>query len=216
MSGDSALEFELPSKSKKGARRVYRMTLREFANKWHKGAAPRQNKKKREFNLDLLDPDESYTARDLVTALGAPGYYHSLNTACRSGKVLATKERPRSPWVIQGLDFIDSRIECTNRQPMAERLKRMQIRQVNEQTGAIQLSTVTNCYVSGEKEVFTVSAEGFSVKGTKRHRVLTSTGWKLIGDLKPGQDYLIVRKYGKPLEAHRDSLENKKVAGKWV
>lgn len=101
-----------------------------------------------------------------------------------------------------------------NRQPMRERLQGMHIRQLDETTGLIQTSHVTDCFVSGVKRVYEVRAGKFSVAGSADHRVLTPNGWQTIGELAPG-DKIIARHWGKQQEDILDPIRLKKIGGQW-
>lgn len=154
LSGDTILDFDLPAGAHKnrGYKRVFNMSLAEFADKWHNGAAPRPNN-------------------------GDTGY---------------------------------------NRQDIKYRLRKMKIRQYDETTGLIETSTIKNCFISGEKEVFEIATWNDSkVKASKDHLFLTSRGWIKLEDIKVGKDYLIVQGYGKREEELVDPIRLKKIDGKW-
>lgn len=148
LAGDAVLEFDLPTP--KGNHRVYKMTIAEFVDKWHNGAAPRRNKGGRGFN----------------------------------------------------------------RQPIRDRLGRMQIRQLDENTGLISHSTVVDCTVSGHKEVFEVRTQRHAVAGSADHLILTANGYMRIGDLEPG-DEIVVQKRSKKPEDVMDPMRLKKIGGRW-
>ena len=142
LSGDSILEFDLPSGSKKGKfKRVFTMTLAEFSDKW--------------FNGDSLG------------------------------------------------------------RSMRHRLSNMRIRQLNEDTKKIDTCTVSNCFISGEKEVFEISAGDMKVSGSKDHRILTTDGWKTIENLEVGKDFIITRAFGKLGDDVLDPIRLKKFGNSW-
>lgn len=153
LAGDAMLEFDMPAGNRPGKeshRRVFKMRLDEFVDKWHNGSAPRRNK-------------------------GGTGF---------------------------------------NRQPVQERLRRMRIRQLNEVTGLIQTSTVTDAIMSGVKPVFELRAGKFSVAGSADHRIYTPNGWRTIGQLSPG-DEIVVRRLGKRKEDLVDPDRLRKIGGVW-
>lgn len=50
LAGDSELEFDLPAGQTRGGKRVYKMRIDQFVDRWHNGAAPRPNKGGTGFN----------------------------------------------------------------------------------------------------------------------------------------------------------------------
>lgn len=62
-----------------------------------------------------------------------------------------------------------------------DRVKQMNLRQVNEKTGEIQHTRVVNVYRNGVKPVFRVTLEdGKSIECTADHRFLFDDGWKTL------------------------------------
>ena len=54
-----------------------------------------------------------------------------------------------------------------------------------------------NCFVSGEKQVFRLKTkEGYSLKLTANHRIMTTKGWKQADELKPGDSIHIQNTHG--------------------
>lgn len=192
LAGDSELEFELPTGK---TRRVYRMRLSDFADKWFGGARRIKANPKKTYDLSWVQPEVSYDPWEIAVKMGManPG---AINIACRDGRLPAIKNGRQ--WVVRGEDLIAWRASAPEhtRFDIRARLSGMRIRQLNEKTGRIQTSTVVDVYRSGEKEVFEVVAGKHHVAGSKDHRVLTMDGWKTIGDLTL-DDHLIIRKFGK-------------------
>jgi hypothetical protein len=149
LAGDSILEFDLPTVVR-GKHRVYKMSIAEFVDKWHNGAAPRRNK-------------------------GGRGH---------------------------------------NRQPMQDRLRNMQIRQLDEHTGLVSHSTVVDCAVSGKKQVYEIKAGRHVIAGSLDHLILTPNGYVRIGDLDEG-DEIVVQKKSKRPEEVLDPTRLKKIGGRW-
>lgn len=62
-----------------------------------------------------------------------------------------------------------------------ERVQKMGLRCLNEDTREINHTRITNCWKSGLKEVFDVELEGgLMVRMSKNHRIYTDKGWKCL------------------------------------
>jgi len=219
LSGDSILEFDLPAAGSRGSRRSYKMTLREFAGKWHEGsksgATPRHNGKM----LEHLEDATIYTADSIAADLGIG--QTNLNNACRTGRVVGAYKVGRTTlpdvWAAPGLAWKEFRREsATRRHSLVSRLQQMHIRQLNEATGAVQHSTVSNVIISGVKPVFRLKAGDFSVVATKDHQILTADGWKRLGEIRPLVDSVLTYKYGSGDGSGVYKDKFKKIDGKWV
>lgn len=213
--GDSLLEFDLPS-GQNECKRNFTMRLDNFVEKWHEGAKERPNNPRKELDFSLLTED-FYTTKQIATLFGFSNA-SSFNKAVRDGELEATKigKVGRWSWIVKSEDFISYWNRPTfNRQDITSRLKEMNIRQYNERTGKIQSSHVTDCWFSGEKEVYEIRANGFTFSGSKDHLIFTSDGWKTIGNLIPNNDKIAVRKFGKLEEDKIDITRLTKVDGIW-
>ena len=214
LAGDSTLEFDLPTGSRGGKyRRVYRMRIDEFVDKWHNGARRYASNPKREVDLSRIDLDKSYTAGEVASILGFSNATN-INGLCRSGHIPAVK-RDRE-WVIQGVDVHAWRLSSPlhTRFDIQSRLRSMRIRQLNEKTGDIQTSYVTNAIYSGRKRVLEVRAGDYYIRGSADHIVYTMRGQTRVADLTR-DDILLVRKFGKRDAELLDPLRLKKIEGKW-
>jgi len=94
------------------------------------------------------------------------------------------------------------------------RLREMRIRQLDEATGEIITSTISDACESGSKPVYEVSAGKYMVAGSADHRVLTTDGWKTIGELALG-DGIVVSSRLRPEQLKADPLRLKKIDGRW-
>ena len=210
LAGDSRLDFELPSGQHGEHRRVYSMDLREFSEKWHNGAAEGKAPAHNGEFLDGLNPTTVYSAHQIAKILGF-AHPMNLNKACRDGLVSGATKNPG--WTAPGESWKTWRRSTGLRRfSLRSRLKQMQIRQINETSGDIQLSNVVDCLVSGTQNVFRLVAGNFSVVATKKHRIKTAKGWKRLGDIVPGVDAVLCYKYGTGL--FDDPY--KKIDGRWV
>lgn len=214
LAGDAELEFDLPAGSKVGKfKRVHRMRLDDFVDKWLYGARRAGAKLRENYDTSWIDPGVYYMASDAAARFGM-ATASNLNHACKTGVLAATKFNGR--WNIRGEDLLhwrNTRPEHT-RFDMRAKLSQMRIRQINEDTGDIQTSNVVNVFESGEKEVLEVVAGDFSVAGSKDHRIFTTEGWKTIGELTTN-DYVVVRKFGKRNDDRLDPFRLKKIDGVW-
>jgi thymidylate synthase ThyX len=213
LAGDTQLEFDLPGGQKNGKRRVHRMRLDEFVDKWAHGARREGAKPKCSSDLSWVENGSWYAAPEIAARLGMASA-SNINGLCRVGLLPATREN--RTWFVEGSTIRRWRESTpdTNRYDMRARLQQMQIRQLNEDTGDIQTSHVVNAVYSGHKQVYDVHAGDYTVSGSLDHRVLTTSGWKTIGDLTRG-DLLVVRKFGKRTEDRLDPLRLKKIDGVW-
>jgi hypothetical protein len=212
LAGDSVLEFDLPV-SVVGRRRKYTMRLDEFVDKWENGARRLGSKPKTDLPTDWINPEQEYPVPEIVAGLGLANG-SNLNTSCRSGAMPARQDG--RTWLIRGRDVLAWRasVPAENRYDMRARLAGMGIRQLNEDTGDIQLARVANAFRSGTKEVYEVSAGDYRVSGSLDHRVLTTQGWKVIGELTMA-DWVLVRRFGTPADERLDHDRLRKIDGRW-
>jgi hypothetical protein len=177
------LEFDLPSGGNNSKYRKYKMRIDEFVDKWHNGANRLGAKPKLSKDLSNIIPDKEYTAVEIANLLELS--ISPINKACRDGLLLSRRGDNDKTWMVMGSDVIDWRNSTPeeNRFDIKKKLSNMRIRQVNEDTGEIQWSNVTNAIYSGEKEVFEIELEnGYKIKCTKDHRIFTEDGWKTLND----------------------------------
>ena len=214
LAGDSKLDFELPAGSHEGrSRRVYSMSLRDFADKWQNGAVEGASSRHNGEWLEHLDPSEAYSAKEIASQLKL-ATHANLNGCCRKGLV-AEAFKMDGEWVATGSSWIAWRKGTgTRRFSLRSRLKEMRIRQMNEKTGKVITSRVLDCQVSGIKEIFRVCARNYSVCGSKDHKILTSQGWKRIEELVPGKDLIATYKRG--VTTQPDPHKFNYIDGRWV
>lgn len=214
LAGDVELEFDLPAGAD-GYRRVHRLRLDEFVDKWMYGARRVGAKPKRESDLSWIEDGAEYATVDIAARLGLATSVN-INRQCRDGSLAARRAEDGRTWLLKGAEVRRWRLAHPEhtRFDMQARLMSMRIRQLNEHTGDIQTSHVTRACDSGEKEVFEVSAGDYQVAGSADHRVLTADGWKKISELST-KDFLIVRKFGKFDDDKKDPLRLKKIGGVW-
>ncbi len=183
LAGETELYFDMPSYEKNGGTKRFTMTLREFHDRWHNGAAPRKNRS-RKITVDKLCLSDTYSAHEHAPLLGFSGY---------TGVDLLTRRAniPRvaikgQPYRVRGLDvahWLYDPARNHNRQPIRERLASMNLRSCNEATGEIYHTHVRDVCYSGRKDVFRVVLEdGREILSTKDHQFLTRDGWRRLED----------------------------------
>jgi 5-methylcytosine-specific restriction endonuclease McrA len=183
LAAETQLFFDLPAAAgEKGATRRFTMTLREFYEKWHHGAALRRNNGRR-ISIEHLCLSATYSARELAPLVGFSSYtgVDLLTRRARTPRV----QVPEQPYRVRGRDiarwFYDAPKD--NRQPMRDRLAAMNLRSCNEETGEIYHTHVRNVCFSGRKDVFrVVLKDGREILSTKDHRFLTRQGWQRLED----------------------------------
>lgn len=218
LDGDTTLTFDLPSGSKNGEyRRSYEMTIREFVEKWHEGVKDHKVSRFQEKDISKIVKEKCYTAKEISNILGysSPS---NIRKECREGRIpVENPDKSRNEdHVFTGQSFLDwYNSRGTRSFSVRSRLQNMQIRQMNEKTREIQTSTVNNCWFSGMKDVYEVVAGDFSVAGSKDHRVYTQEGWKTIGELEPGKDFIITQAFGKLEDDKKKENHLKKIDGEW-
>ncbi len=215
LAGDAELEFDLPSKQAGGFRKVFRMRIDEFVDKWLRGARRYAANPKRQYDMTWVDPSAVYTAEHAASCMGMSGAA-PVNAACRQEALQAERAENGRTWLVTGQALLDWRqsVPEHTRFDIRARLAGMRIRQLNEQTGDIQLATVTDAIESGVKNVFEVIAGDYSVAGSADHLVLTANGWKTIAQLST-TDFLVVRKFGKREEDKVDPMRLQRIGGVW-
>lgn len=214
LAGDTKLEFDLPAGAYNKGKRVYRMRLDEFVDKWTAGARRMVAKQKKQSDLSVFQPDVFYSPTQIAELLDLSKA--NINGYCRTGVLAARRASNGRTWLVYGAEVKRWRATKSEhtRYNMRARLSNMRIRQFNEDTGDVQFSYVKNACISGEKEVFEVRAGKFLVAGSADHRVLTAVGWKTISEISVG-DFIVVRKFGKKDGDKLDPMRLKNINGRW-
>lgn len=123
LAGDSELEFDLPGGATKGYRRVCRMRIDEFVDKWVNGARRVGSKPKRECDLSWVEPARTYPAAEVAMRLGM-ATATNIHTHCRAGAIKAERSQDGRTWLVHGQSVIDWRgsTRGSNRYDMRARL----------------------------------------------------------------------------------------------
>jgi len=216
LAGDMELEFDLPAGARNSKHRVHRMRLDEFVDKWLYGARRVAANPKRATDLSWIEDAQEYTSHEVAARIGMANA-SNIHRLCRAGGIPARRGLDNRTWLLRGSDVRAWRLAVPEhtRFDMRAKLAAMKIRQLNESTGDIQWSHVTAAGASGRKIVYEVRAGEFIVAGSVDHRVLTTDGWRTIGELQPGVDMLVVRKFGKHDDDRLDPMRLRKIDGVW-
>jgi thymidylate synthase (FAD) len=86
---------------------------------------------------------------------------------------------------------------------MQRQISKRKLLQVNESTGLVQHTSITNIYENGMREVWLVGFDGGkqSIKVTLDHKVLTPDGWTTFGKLAIGDSVLSAQSKGVSIPA---------------
>ena len=209
--GDTQLWFDLPNN---GEPRLHKMSIKEFHDKWHKGAKQHTTPSCNVVDTSNLIDNTSYTAKEIATLLGVSA--SNIRTACRLNKCT-----PTNPSKKRGEDFTILGKEYKNYRKLIEKrtfslrsnLQDMNIRMLNEDTNEIVNTKVTDVWEVGNKPVFELNAGKYSIKATADHPILTTQGWKELGDITI-DDHIISCGFG--VHEKRDPIQHKKINGVWT
>jgi len=132
-----------------------------------------------EVNLD----NREYTAKEISIITGKSA--SNIRTICRKGilEVENINKKKSEDFIINGWNYNEYHNGYEIFNPHF-RLKNMNIRVLNEDTMVFESSKVSNCFISGKKEVYEVKLEnGYKIKCTENHRIFTNEGWKTLKDI---------------------------------
>lgn len=213
--GDSMLYFDLPSGGHNGYKRVYTMTIRDFCNKWNKGAKQHicgSVDNTIQENIKNINPEEWYKPSQLASLLGYKST-SNIHRYIRDGRLNAKKLS--NNYLIKGSDYIEFNNSLGLRTfAIKERLGSMHIRCMNPKTHLIEHTHVTDCWEVGEEDTYEIVTEsGNKIKATKDHPFYTEDGYVELQNLKVG-DYVYIQSIGK--EFTKDVNRFNKLNGQWV
>jgi thymidylate synthase (FAD) len=227
LAGDAELWFDLPGTKRRGRRQRHSVTVEQFHRLWHEGTTHPIVKKKPKF-LERIELDRHYTIPELAKLVERRE--ETLRNCVRDGSLAAIRREtsdPRDPAIfVPGRawhDFAERTHQA--RVPMRARLQRMKLRSLDEQTGEIIATTVTDVWESGTKPVFQVTLDnGYVLKMSKDHRCFTERGWLTLEqatELRVGPTGTVSWKHeapslavnGQPAYRDREWLEQKRAEG---
>lgn len=183
LAGDTQIKFDLPAGQKSG-RRGYSIRLDALARRWAEGSSATANRKKKPTHEDLVTPERVYSAKELAEVTGRRR--ETINNLVRQGYLTGsmrydpsvTSPNKRITQVL-GSDWIAyANKQTTITSPCREKIARMRLRMCDESTGEILSTTIKDICPSGVKAVYRVTLDnGYTVKMSRDHQVLTSDGW---------------------------------------
>jgi flavin-dependent thymidylate synthase len=199
LAGNSVLYFDLPGGRAEGGKfRRHNVSIEKFFDMWHNGTVQTRIAKRKPAFAERIDPDRIYTVPELAALVERRE--ESIRNLIRQAGLQAIRvpvSDPRqSALHIKGQAWLDWAAQPKEQRfPIRDRLRRMQIRMCNEETGEIQHTTITDIWQSGEKPVYRVTLDnGYSLEMTKDHRCLTSEGWMTLeraADLRLRPDHSV-------------------------
>lgn len=213
--GETKLVFDLPSGGSGSNFRKYEMSVEDFYDKWVNGASARKASRFVKYNLQVIDTNKNYTAKEVSAILGMASP-SNLRSHCRKGriKVVNPLKGRSEDFIINGEDIV--RFYSTpseNRYSLKNRLSKMLVRMLNEDTNEITHTTITDIWYVGEKETMTLTADKYSITTTPDHLILTEKGWKEMQNITT-EDSIISCGFG--VEGKKNPTDLKKINGEWV
>ena len=213
LAGDMEISFDLPTPVTTSTNfKRYSMTIKEFVEKWHNGA-----KKRKRHSYEVNLENKEYTAKEISKLINKE--VSNIRSKCRDGAILVQNPNKKrsEDFIINGLDYNEYHNGFESKgQNITNRLKSMKIRVLNEDTGLIEHSTVKDCFISGEKQIFKLTLkDGKTLRCSKNHRILTENGWKTLENLSI-DDYVITQSFGLLDYEKSDVNKYQYIEGKWV
>src|SRR5262245_44305829 len=146
LAGDSELWFDLPGGKRRGRRHRHAVSISKFHRLWHEGTTHPIVKKKPKY-LDVVSPGRKYTIPELATPVHRRE--ETLRNCVRDGSLRAERVKttdPRQPSIFVPGDAwheFANKVHLANVR-MQDRLRRMELRSVHEESGEIIPTRVTN------------------------------------------------------------------------
>lgn len=212
--GGTELHFDLPSGTQGQGYRLHKMTIEDFYDKWTEGSVMRKPSRYVEKDFSNIDSDTVYTAKKLAELVGyaSPG---NIRKACRGGElnVMNPCKARHEDFLIKGSTFKTwaSSPNCY-RQGISNRLKKMNIRALDTSSGEVIHTNITDIWLVGEKETYSLVAGEYKITGTFDHPVLTDRGWVNLAEVT-NKDCVVVISNKQPTKT--DPNLHKKVEGVW-
>lgn len=198
LTGDMMVSFDLPG-SLNGLEYVngisnnhgYLMSIEDIFNKWH-GKIEERSRKSEYVNrikssLSLIEDDKFYSSTELSKILSIDKNH--ITKESRSGGLKSMQSKKGAPRIFLGKDVKEhygNKIleKKKNFVDYRSRISKMKLRNVNEDSGVIEHSKITDIWQTGTKPVYQVEFEdGYKIKTTKDHLYFTDQGWLTLEQL---------------------------------
>ena len=191
LSGDTILDFQLGGNSEyiaKSSRNTrYKLTIKEVYDRWTFGLFGNYRE---DLDLSHIDPDKYYTANSIGPwFIGRKSIAKSLGL---NKKMKATNHKVVDHY--KGSDILQfyeqQKLEGENHHKVI--LKQMFLRSLNEETGEIYHTHISDIWKSGQKQVIEVNIEhnnqqlSKKIKASEDHLFFTEYGWKKLKDIAVG------------------------------
>ncbi len=187
LSGDTYIWFDEPAAIKNGHRKIRKMKIKEFFDKWHNGSVSVYNPKRKSYDESCIDPRAIYTVSELsrLTLRQEESIRTSLNQGALKGHKVVTQSPKDPQWRILGSDWLEfANKKRVWRNSLKDILKSMNLRMCDESTGEILHTNINDIWSNGVKDVFEVTLEnGYVIKMTKDHLCFSEKGWGTLEDL---------------------------------
>ena len=183
LSGDTRLYFDLPNGIRRGRRARLNVPLAKLFRMWHEGSSHELGKRKPTY-VDQVNADRWYSVPELAKLTDRR--QEDLRNLIRLGSLTAEKRAttdPRLPSLfIRGSDWHEwAAKRYVAHVELKGRLKRMNLRMCDEDTGEIRHTRITDVWSTGTRPVYRVTLNNdYSLKMTKDHRCLTRSGWMTL------------------------------------
>ncbi len=221
---DVELYFDLPRTGRPHFKQ-YTLKVSDLHRKWHRGRRPARVHRK-PLDVSRLSPGVWYGVNEISALTGLSK--EQCRALCTAGELVACKEAGR--WRISGASVIErAAVQRMRTFPMRNQLSAMRLRSVDENTGEVVHTRVTDIFSTGINPVFRVTlADGKTIDLTENHRVLTEEGWRPMAEavglrFDAGKGKLSWRKdaprwsvNGIPVYQSAEWLANQRAAGKSV
>lgn len=182
LTGDNISHFSQP-----GDGRIHPVPIRKFYKMWHRQLTQKSRGKHKPTYAENIIADRIYTVPELAGIIDRRE--ESIRTMVRGGYITAEKippDDPRKPSIfIKGEDYLEW-ANTTPRyrvQDMSDRLQRMQLRMLDEETGEVDVTSITDIWKSGKKKVYRLTTiTGQKITMSANHLCYTDQGWLRLKD----------------------------------
>lgn len=218
---NTEIYFDLPSKSKKGHKRNYKVKIKDLYNKFHYGTNERKNKITALSNKDLckIQKEKIYTVEQISEILEMSR--ETIIGLIKSNIIKnATKQKLNNKeiYLIPGISLHDAKsYSATNRQPLRKRISNMNIRTYDEKNHLFINSKIKDIFDSGIKDVYEFQfSDGKTIRSTLEHKYLQSSGkWdsiKNIFSIKHKENFITWKQNS--ILANGKEMQNKNPSGR--